>query len=228
MNDVVQLGQHAFENAKVRGEKLCEAMERAARSQLLWLHYLLEHRDTGTARCLIEGMESAIREAVACLILGLARPALNSLRMQIDLAISWLYFKDHPIEWELIQHTGENFKLKKELLQYLKDWHPKFGGRIGILQQIKRRKLVDPYRLLSAHMHGQNELSIPDIKAPTDALAKPGILAEVPLIQAECCEYLSDILWAVFGDHWRALPTELMSDLNERFVTKAQRADFFK
>jgi hypothetical protein len=228
MSVVVQLGQRALENANVRGNELCEAMERAARPQLLWLHYLLGHRDTGTARCLIEGVESAIREGAACLILGLARPALNSLRMQIDLTLSWLYFKDHPVEWEQIQQTGENFKLKKELLQYLKDWHPKFGARIGTLLQIKRRKLSDPYRLLSAHMHGQNELSIPNIVSPTDALAKPEILAEVPLIQVECCEYLSDILWAVFGDHWRAVPTDLMSDLDGRFVTKAQKADFFK
>lgn len=228
MSEIVQLGQHALHNAKARGEALCGEMERAARPQLLWLGYLLAHRDTGTARCLIEGVESAIREAAACLILGLARPALNSLRMQIDLTISWLYFKDHPVEWELIQQTGENFKLKKELLQYLKDWHPKFGGRIGILQQIKRRKLLDPYRLLSAHMHGQNELSIPDIKSPADALAKPEVLAEVPLIQVECCEYLSDVLWAVFGDHWRAVPAELMSDLEGRFVTNTQKAEFFK
>lgn len=228
MSVFVHLGQRALENTIVRGSELGEAMERAARSQLLWIHYLLGHRDTGTARCLIEGVESAIREAAACLVLGLARPALNSLRMQIDLTISWLYFKDHPVEWDQIQQTGENFKLKKELLQYLKDWHPKFGGRIGTLQQIKRRKLTDPYRLLSAHMHGQNELSIPNIKSPTDALAKPEILAEVPLIQYECGEYLSDILWAVFGDHWRAIHEELRSDLDGRFVTKAQRADFFK
>ncbi len=148
--------------------------------------------------------------------------------MQIDLTISWLYFKDHPVEWELIQQTGENFKLKKELLQYLKDWHPKFGARIGTLNQIKRRKLGDPYRLLSAHMHGQNELSIPNVKSPTDAFATPEILAEVPLIQAECCEYLSDILWALFGDHRRALPQELIKDLDGRFLTRAQKAEFFK
>ena len=228
MSVFVHLGQRALENASMRGSELGEAMERAARPQLLWIHYLLGHRDTGTARCLIEGVESAIREAAACLILGLARPALNSLRMQIDLTISWLYFKDHPIEWDQIQQTGENFKLKKELLLYLKDWHPKFAGRMGTLQQITRRKLADPYRLLSAHMHGQNELAIPNIRSPADALATPEILAEVPLIQAECGEYLSDILWAVFGDHWRAIPDELTSDLDGRFVSRAQRAEFFK
>ncbi len=228
MSRIDKILTRSSDSARAHGNALCDDMENAARTQLLWLGYLASQKSGSHAKCLIDGAQSAIREAAACLILGLARPSLNSLRTQIDLTLSWLYFKDHPVEWDLIQATGENFKLKKELFQYLKDWHPKFAGRIGILQATKTRKLVDPYRLLSAHMHGQNELAVPSLKLPEDAIAKVAILKEVTAIQFECSEYISDLFWAVYADNWRSLPAALMDDLSKRFVSKKQKAEFFK
>ena len=43
-----------------------------------------------------------------------------SIRLQIDLALAWVYFKDHHVEWGGVQATGDGFKTKKELLDYLR------------------------------------------------------------------------------------------------------------
>ena len=226
-NSVDDLSASAHKNAAERGVLLCSQLEKAAELQLLWTRHLLEHSKGVPADCLLAGCESAIREAAACLILGLVRPALNSLRVQIDLAMSWLYFKDHPIEWNRIQETGENFKLKKELTAYLRDWHPAFASRWGILIAIKERSVPDPYRLLSAHVHGQNALTLPTISVPADVIGTHAHQDDVVALQFECSEFITDLYWSVFADNWRSLPSSVMDTLSKRFVSSAQRTEFF-
>src|SRR4051812_24873617 len=88
------------------GAKLVESLEDSAALLLAWLSYLKTWRLTGVADDLIAGSQSAIIEAAACLSLGLVRPALFSMRAQIDMCLSWMFFKDHKIEWERVQAEG--------------------------------------------------------------------------------------------------------------------------
>lgn len=226
--DLVKLGDLSSANAKERGSKICADVEASALLEILWIRHLQKTSQTTFANCLLAGAESGIREAVGCLVLGLSRPALNSLRMQIDLVMSWLYFKDHPVEWQMIQETGENFKLKGEIFKYLRDWFPRFSDRWGVLVDIRTRTSPDPYRLLSAHMHGQNEPAIPIIIKPLDVIGTQKSQDEVIAIQGECSEFINDLFWAILADSWRSVPRELTDRLNARFKTDAQRATFFR
>jgi hypothetical protein len=143
------------------------------------------------------------------------------------MSLSWLYFKDHPVEWQRVQDTGEGFKLKTELLRYFGESFGKYQSRFGLLRDCKTRKLDDPYRLLSAHIHGQSELALPKVEKPKDIVAAPKAQDEAIELQAECSEYINDVFWSIFADRWASIPKELKTALESRFKSREQRIAFF-
>ena len=224
---LAELLKRCSENCAGRGSKVVSMSEDAARLELLWLQYLTTSQLTGTANCLLEGTRSAIREGVSCVALGLVRPALNSLRLQIDLVLGWLYFKDHAVEWGRVQCTGDGFKMKTELLKYISDSYDRFGARFGILRECKTRTQDDPYRLLSAHIHGQSQYVLPQVQVPSDIVASTVAQDEAVMLQRECSEFLTDVLWSIYAERWSSLPSDLVGTLDKRFVSVAQRAAFY-
>jgi hypothetical protein len=150
-----------------------------------------------------------------------------SLRIQIDLGLTWLFFKDHQMEWERIQESGDGFKLKTEIFRYLQEMHPRFADRMGTLRGVRTRKLDDPYRLLSAHIHGQSEMALPQILKPQDIVGSKKAQDEFVQLQGECAEYVGDIFWSVFAGSWTAVPVSLRTPLEQRFKSKEQKAQFF-
>ena len=225
--ELTELSRLTAENCNNRGVGLVTAGEDACKLLILWLHYLHMYHRTGTADCLIDATASAAREGIACIALGLVRPAINSLRSQIDMSLSWLYFKDHPVEWGRVQDVGDGFKLKTELLKYLGDSFVRYQSRFGLLRDCKTRKLDDPYRLLSAHIHGQSELVLPEVENPKDIVAAPKAQIEAIELQGECSEFINDVFWSVFADRWASIPAELKTTLESRFKSPDQRVAFF-
>lgn len=226
-SELAELSSLTAANCATRGVAIAKAGEDACRLVLLWLQYLRISQITGTADCLLDGVASAAREGIACIALGLVRPAMNSLRLQIDLSLAWLYFKDHPVEWARVQETGDGFKLKAELLKYIGESFAGYSTRFGLLSDCKMRILDDPYRLLSAHIHGQSELVLPQVEKPKDIVASPIAQEDALKLQRECSEYINDIFWSVFANRWAGIPEELNSLLKGRFKSSDQRASFF-
>jgi hypothetical protein len=215
-------------NVVGRGNAIVLGAESASRLEILWLQYLLSTQLTGTADSLLHGALSAIREGASCIALGLVRPALSSLRLQIDLSLGWLYFKDHPVEWARVQDTGDGFKMKQDLLKYLGESYPGYGTRFGILLNCATRTQPDPYRLLSAHLHGQSEHVLPQVNMPSDIVAPVAMQDESLLLQCECSEFINDVFWAAFMTRWQSITTALTDNLETRFKSAEQRAAFFK
>ena len=222
-----RLAKATSDNCINRGPVLVESAQIASKLLIQWLNYLIETKLTSTADCLLSGTLSAVREGVACVALGLVRPALASLRLQVDLSLGWLYFKDHGVEWSRVQETGEGFKLKTELIKYLAEHHPKFRDRMGILKDCRTRSQEDPYKLLSAHIHAQSELALPRINFPSDIVGPDKLQDEFVLLQFECAEFVNDIFWSVYAERWTALSEDLRNALDARFKTPAQRAEFY-
>lgn len=209
------------------GEKISVQVE--AKSALLvhWLAYLSAFHRTGVADSLLDAASSSIREVAGLLSLGLARPALFSLRGQIDLLLAWLYFKDHGVEWSHVNETADGFKLKKELLQYLDQHVPKFAGRMGILRDSKTRKELDPYRLLSAHIHAQSDLVLPVVTELKDLVRPKAVCSECIQVAFEVAEYINDVFLSVFLSSWASLPAPIQAAMNARFQSAEQRKAFF-
>jgi hypothetical protein len=225
--ELAELSEMAAKNCDCRGVAIVNAGESASKLMILWLQYLRQCHATGTADSLIDGTTSAIREGISCVALGLVRPALYSLRLQIDLSLAWLYFKDHPVEWRRVQDTGEGFKMKPDLLKYLGESVIRYQTRFGLLRDVKTRTLDDPYRLLSAHIHGQSEPALPKVQKPKDIVAKIEAQEEAIMLQRECSEYINDIFWSVYADRWASVSEELLTTLEARFKTPDQRVCFF-
>jgi hypothetical protein len=193
---------------------------------IAWVPYL-NNLKTGTANELLDGAVSSLREAAACAALGLIRPSLLAMRTEIDLIFGWLYFKDHPVEWEYVNSKSDGFKLKKEILDYLLKYYESFGARFGTLKDIKTRVEQDPYRLLSAHIHSQSLNTIPLVDILADVVDPKNVAMEIVKISYEVDEFVSDILFAVYGENWTQLPKSLLVSLDSRFKTPNQKKVFF-
>ena len=102
--------------SKSHGVTILKKIDEESRLFLEWVPYL-NNKKTGVADELLDGAVSSLREVAACASLGLVRPALLAMRTEIDLILSWLYFKDHIVEWDSVNLSGEGFKLKKEVLE---------------------------------------------------------------------------------------------------------------
>lgn len=210
------------------GESVVRSISKNSKLIVLWLPYLSTFQKTGTADDLLTGLQSSIVEAAACAALGLIRPALFSMRTEIDLALSWIFFKDHSIEWLTVNQTGEGFKLKKEILEYLDKNYIGFKARHGILNEIKTRKEIDTYRLLSAHIHAQSKVTMPNAINLAEVVKSEKLGKECALIASEVDEYISDILFCIYAEKWTALPALLIASINSRFKTATQKTTFFK
>ncbi len=210
------------------GTALSVEVEKNSALLMLWLSYLKSYKLTGTADELVFAVESSIRETAASFSLGLVRPALFSLRTEIDLILAWIYFKDHTVEWNHVNSTGDGFKSKKEVLDYLAAHHPRFVPRLNIFKEIKTRSEKEPYRTLSAHIHGQSNAVLPAVSELSDLVQSADFCIASSKMAFEVTEYINDVLLSIYLPNWHALPKDICSAAEKRFVSPAQRADCFK
>ena len=223
---VNELLQKVQKSSSTYGDNIVSQIEEKSSLLLLWIPYL-NLQKTGTADELLDGALSSLREVAACAGLGLVRPALLAMRTEIDLMLSWLYFKDHHVEWFFVNNTGDGFKLKKEILDYFIKYYNNFGSRFGILKDIVTRTEIDPYRLLSAHIHSQSLATLPCVYDLKDIVGRKEVLLEIPSLAHNVDEYISDVLFATFDKSWTQLHPELLQSLRTRFKTKPQENSFF-
>lgn len=175
---------------------------------------------------LLNGVQAAIIEVIGCLSLGLVRPALFSMRAQIDMLLAWLYFKDHPIEWKNAQETSSGFKMKSEVLKYLQKYYSEFDTRMRILERNTNRRTSDPYKLLSAHIHSQNNYLTPKVGELEKIVSSIDMCRDCIYVQREVSEYLCDIVICCFGSKWASLPDSLVSSVRSRLSPKLQKQIF--
>lgn len=226
-DQIAGLRQAASEFSTEHGIEILQMVEQKSYLLVNWLSYLNSYHRTGIADSLLDAFGASIRETAGVLSLGMVRQTLFSLRGQIDLVLAWLYFKDHEIEWLHINRTGDGFKLKKELFQYLDLYHQRFSHRYGILQQIATRQEADPYRLLSAHIHAQSDLVLPEISSLKDLVQSEAACKECALAVYEVAEFINDILLSLYLSNWPSLPENIKNQVMTRFKSAEQRGSFF-
>ncbi len=188
----------------------------ACSALLKWVAYLKRSEQTGCCDEMVSGLHTAAVEVAGFVAVGFVRPALFSLRGQIDMAVGWLYYKDHPVEWQYVVETGEGFLSKGEVFLYLNKYKENFSSRLGLLNKHKIRNTDDPYRLLSAHIHHQSSLVIPKFLKLESMVYPEKRCAEAIKLQAEVTEFISDIYVAYFGSKWASLPDSIISSVKAR------------
>ena len=189
---------------------------------LHWVDYLKKSELTGCCDDLLDGIRATAVEASGCIALGLVRPAIFALRAQIDATVAWLYFKDHPVEWEHLVTTGEGFKSRSEIIEFLTKFVGKFGSRFAILSSHKKRKIDQPYKLLSAHIHGQSSLVIPTFQNLKSMVYPEKQCREAIQLQTEVSEYVTDLFLAYYASKWPSLSPEIMNSIKARMPAERQ------
>lgn len=228
VEQVEGLARAAETFSRVNGERIALSIERNAGLFLTWLNFLRANRLTGHADELLDAAVAAVREVAALSSLGLARPATFALRAQIDLALSWTYFKDHPVEYGRVLRTGDGFKLKTELLKYCSDSFDGYGEKFGILEATASRKCKDPYRLLSAHVHAQSPFVVPSVGSLKDAVADVALVDDIGRLQLDVSEFISDHFFSMEQGGVGVIPADVVSQVKARSLTEKQRVVIFR
>jgi hypothetical protein len=203
------------QHAECYGTDVVAKVADAVKIYLAWLGYL-SSISTRTADSLLEGAKAAVVEVAGCLALGLVRPALGSLRAEVDMTLAWIFFDHHAVEWEHTKNTGENIKLRAEILRYLGQYYRRFKERYQILAQYRTRSVEEPYDLLSAHIHSQVSGTIPTATSLSALVGDINGCRECVQLQSDVAEYLADVLAACYADRWQDLPAAVTDSLKER------------
>ena len=202
------------------GCNILERHERATRLTSSWLGYLRGAQRGGTADELLDGYHAALLETAGCLAIGLVRPAVFSMRSQVDILFAWLYYKDHAIEWRHVELTGEKFHLVSDVLKYLRTYDKRFPERLRLLRGERRDGKEDPYRLLSAHVHSQNSATLPPLGGIEKLVQSKDRCLECVALQENIDEYLSDVLASCFATQWTDLPGSVRRSIRDRLGAK--------
>ena len=216
-NAAIKLIENINSTTSPNGTEIFETVQ----PLLQWANYLYTSERTGDSDEFIDGFRASLVETVFCVSAGLARLALFSMRSQIDIIMSWLYFKDHEKEYSKVQKSSDGFMLKSAVVKYLEEYEPSFKARFLVLISGKTRNEIDPYRLLSAHVHSQSQKTLPSATDFLSLIASDAVCHELILVQREVTEYLSDICFSCFGGKWASLPAELTDVLKVRLSEKA-------
>jgi hypothetical protein len=219
---LARLARAVVSSIETNGEIRIEQCELAVSELLHWLAYLRASEVTGRGDQILDGVHSAVMEAAGTIALGLVRPAIFAMRGQIDLALSWLFFKDHPVEWDYMVRTGHEFKSKSEFLTFIDTYHTKFSERLTVLKKFKSRTLDDPYGVLSAHIHNQNSFVTPKFQSLKAIVYCHERCLEAIKLQSEVSEYIGDIFLAYFGDKWASLPDKITKSATHRVPAEKQ------
>lgn len=212
----------------IKKDGVARAEEALMKVQLLldWANYLYVSERTGHCNEFIDGLRSSLVETIFCVSTGLARLALFSMRGQIDIALSWLYFKDHPVEYRKVFRSSDGFMLKSSVISYLEEYEPKFKKRFQALSSNMTRQEKDPYKFLSAHVHSQSHMTLPAASSFESMVVKPEVTKELLLAQENVTEYLNDVLLSVFGSKWAGLPASVVNAVKARLSGDALAAVF--
>ena len=188
----------------------------ATRPLMFWLDYLRNTISRQTADRLLDATQAAIIEVAGCLSLGLVRPAIPSIRVQLELVLGWIYFNDHPVEWIRFEKTTRDYEFPGAVIKYLSANSDRYHDRFKLLASKKTRKTGDPYGVLSIHVHSTSPYSAPNI-GPLSALVRPAASCnECVGLQVEVTEYLSDVLASWYADRWHDLPTPITTGIKAR------------
>lgn len=194
---------------------------------LLWIKYLRSIHNNRSAEELLIGTESALIETCTYCYLGLGRAAITAIRTQVDLLLCYTFFRDHPVEWNRVQNTGEGYRLYSEVLKYHSEYTQNFKTRLEIINQIVDPKPKDLYHFMSAHVHAQSPFTIPTFDKMSDIVLDQTQIESILDLQKKTSTAMSGLLLAIYGNDWVDLDLELYLDIRS-IMKPGQASVFFK
>jgi hypothetical protein len=188
-----------------------------------WITSFLISESNNQSIMLLEGAFGAAVETVSLTFLRLLRPAVFSLRAHYESALAWLYYRDHPTEWQAVQNRWENVRLPGTNKDFLKKYAQHYEARWKVLSNNHTRlDKDDPYSLLSAIVHGSTAATIPSAKVPADLVFDGVTAAQIIPVIRDTCQFISDIYVASSSTNWESIPERIRADLVGRLADDAR------
>lgn len=222
VNELTEAIENALADAPVDRVR---AAEHHALLLLDWLGFLKGSKSHGVADPLLEAVHSSVVEVAGYLGVRMVRPAVHALRCEFELTLAWLYYNDHPKEWERVNEGDGEFIGRANSIKYLNQHSKKFSSRFKMLRAVKRYPLDDPYDLLCSHVHGTSGFALATGGKLTSLVQGAPVVDECLLLQSSVSEYLNDVLTSWFGDHWHDLPQRVRANVADR-LGEAKLKDF--
>lgn len=163
---------------------------------------------------LLNGTKLSLLEAGTAWAVGSNRGAAASLRVSIENAMSWLYYKDHPVEFGAVTDRRLDLMLPKAVQQYLKSVDGGFESAYEMLKKTKSRNSEYYYTDISQFVHAHPRFAnVSDIETAAISYPRdPSFLS----ICAQADEFISDNYLAFYRLSWGDFPALLQDHLSLR------------
>jgi hypothetical protein len=154
---------------------------------------------------LLEAARLSLLECATGWALGLNRAGAGSLRTFVENSICWLYYKDHPVEFDLVLSAKFEMMLPKAVQKYLKDTDTGFEKAYKLLQPSMKRPNEYYYTDISAFVHGHPNFVISGLTASQITVSTPpndsfGLMCDY------ADEFVSDQFMTAYRHSWGAIP----------------------
>lgn len=200
-----------------------EKFEEKSHLVLLWLSYFEQTLSNNVCDELLRACRSAQIEAAACLSVGFVRSAMFAMRLQFELLLAWLYFNDHAIEWDSTSSGENDFPMRRQNIQYMEKFSPRFKARFQLLSQNSLRTDKEPYRTLSSFVHGSSIFTMPQLVELSTVVQDEAALSACLRLQNDVSEYLADISMSWLANRWVDLPDEIRANVTTRLSASQVR-----
>lgn len=175
------------------------------------------------ARPLLLGSKVALLEAGAAWASGVNRGAASSLRAYIENAMSWLHYKDHPVEYRSVEARRNDLMLPKALQGYIKQHDLGFEKAYSELVKVSLRGKDDEYyySVVSQFVHAHPAFTALSDKIYELAVSSPRDRAFLSLcVKAD--EFISDNYAAYYRASWDDAPPTVKVSVAGRLGAKVK------
>lgn len=179
-----------------------------------WIQREWQLHETNPAHVLLSGAKIAMLEAATTWAIGSNRGAAASLRIAIENTMSWLYYKDHLVEFRAVQSRHGDLLLPKAVQSYIKNVDAGFDASYAMINKTKTRPNEYFYTDLSQYVHahpnqiGSGNIQDLVITSPRD----PNFLVIVGFVD----EFLADNYTACYRSSWGDFPEAVQIHVTTR------------
>lgn len=173
------------------------------------------------AQPLLLGAKVALLEAGTAWALGVNRGAASSLRAYIENAMSWLHYKDHPVEYRSVEARRNDLMLPKALQSYIKQHDLGFERAYSELVKVSARGRDDEYyySVVSQFVHAHPAFTTLSDKILELAVSSPRDASFLSLCN-KADEFVSDNYSAYYRASWDDVPTSVRGAAEGRLGPK--------
>jgi hypothetical protein len=170
------------------------------------------------AQSLLVGAKVALLEAATAWAIGSNCGAASSLRAYIENTFAWLYYKDHPVEFQTILTKHADMMLPKSVQNYIKNIDEGFEKAYNLISRKRVRTSEYYYTDVSQFVHAHPSFALRSENIEESAVSLPrdsGFLT----ISAMTDEFISDNYLAFYRSSWDDAPKSVQQNTSKRIGT---------